>query len=67
MGLSGSSVKDFLVTCCITPGAVGKKILLNILGGLFKLSFFIFLERLHKVGVVMTEDWTQPLSDLFRL
>lgn len=43
------------------------KNLLNILDGLFKLSFFIFIEEPYKVGVVMTEDWTQIPSDLFQL
>lgn len=62
-----SSGKDFLATCWITQGAVDKKKFLNILGGLSKLSFFIFLEGLHEVGVVMTEDWTQTPDDLFQL
>lgn len=47
-----SSVKDFLATCWITQRAVDK----NNLGALFKLSLFIFLEGLHKMGVMITED-----------
>lgn len=47
-----SSVKDFLATCWITQRAVDK----NNLGALFKLSLFIFLERLHKMGVMITAD-----------
>lgn len=51
-----SSVKDFLATCWITQRAVDKKNILNNLGALFKLSLFIFLEGLHKVGLMITED-----------